>query len=484
MCDCLTEDLELLHNLFNVVDSQFKASRFVPPLVLAALRVSSMSILRKYRYTVRDANEMLGQKECGGCGSHVRRSSAMRSAMTSVKVHGTEGAVQYSGDFMRFLWELDRQHEKLIKPLARTAVAGRTMIYDKDFTYRSPVCNENVVGPIATIDAWLEVYDNLWLPYYYIRPILHMALSSRNPSGCTLYQYNQGMFFGDTTRTTQMACFCFDTNPVPFLVDECDKVVFRQDNYTVLSADLIYEPNTKELKCPDYSMEYRDISFQIVCKKVADTKNTSVSLAASINVYRNSFGLLVTKIGWIDSTPIHNDALRVKHFLWPEWLELFPYDKWSFYQTWHIVMNNNCRIKVRVTSLRCKWFTVGSMNPRWTFVNTDQHPEFDESAYVLYEYYNFQMRSGAGVIYPLDSTTVNKFVAANIVTSARCLMNARIERPSDLGTPFTKYADQPTSQLIQAMVFKSLVDNRVERLQHPRLEHVSSEPTNSAKRRL
>lgn len=478
MCQCFNEDLQLLEDLFNEVGLQLKKRRNAPPpLSLAAIHASLLGVFRKYRYTVRDANEMLGMNKCGKCSQHKKRSFAMRTALKCIKSHDIVGAVCYGSDLLRLLLELEAQHEKRIKPMARIAVGTRPMTYDDNFKYRSPVCNEDAVGPNVTIDCWLDVYDSVYkfqLPGDFVANDINSTLHWR-PLKCNLYRYNQGMFFGPVTRTTQMVCFAFDN--VPITVYKSKHLVFRKDTFTMLNVDVVYDPDTQELKCPDYGKEFEDCRFQIVCQEVAvDTNKTSLSLAASVNIHKTSHGVSVLKIGWIDSEPICNISLSSQPHVRRDRQQRFPYDRWSRYATWHIVMGNNCRIKVRVTSLYGKWPIPCGKNLRWTLVNTDEHSEFDESAYVLQEYYSFQADKGAGIIYPLERTTVNGFFAANIVSSpARLLLlSARLERPSLQGTPISKFTERSTSELIQAMVLKSLIAFRVDNLQYLRLENVSS----------
>lgn len=482
MCDCFNADFDLLKTMFKQVDSLSKV-RAVQPLLLLAMRASLLRAVGHYRYTVRDAIDVLGNNSCGDCYRNKRRYVTARSALESMKNHGIEAAVCFGGDISRVLLELESHYEERVRPLARTAVNTRPIDYDCGFNYRSPVRNETADGPYVSVETDIDAYNNLLFGARFEAVGGYGSALQWHPAqGPTRCRYNQGMFFGDTTRTSQSVFFAFADSS--YTVHLCGHTVYRNDRFIVLTGDVKYEPSTRELRYPDYTREFQDCRLQIVCQNAAvaaHKQNTSVSLAASANVHVTLYGMSVLKIGWIDAEPIRNDDFYCRSNAWSKYRQRFPYNQLSAYLTWHIVMGDGCRIKVRVTSLSGRWPGPGE-NRKWTLVNTDEHEHFEGNAYILQEYYSYQGEKGTGVIYPFERRTLEEFVAARrrwSLNPSRIidnLLHARIERPSGTGTPINRVTDRRTSQLIQAMVFRSLVDDDcVESIRYKRLENVSSD---------
>lgn len=283
------------------------------------------------------------------------------------------------------------------------------------------------------------------------------------------------MLFGKTTRTSQVVCFKFKNTVQVFA---CDQVTCGTGKSRVLVAPVVYERDTQELRYWDYTedSEVHPMMFDIMCRSEGPTDEIAVSLAASITMNTDVYDMVVMKINWIDAAPMRNEQLRYSNGSLT-----FPYDKQYSYKVWHIVMSNGCRIEVRVISFRStnrsvRWSLRNLVDQKWTLVNTDDHPGFAESAFILHQYYSFQGDLGR-IIYPIERNTVAGFVSLNRLRfkNLSLLTDARIEHPPAVETHIIEErCDSRTTQLIHAMVLKSLVVVESLTIEYPRLEHVCS----------
>lgn len=467
---CFTEDLESLQNVFNAIDKLLENEKkrpTVPPLSIISLHAVLLRLVRRYKYAVRDANAILEHLDCvGECDGYLKHK--MDGILKNTSARGLSAVLCHTGDLVQMLLELDNRYETLVKPLAAAAVRTMPMVYDREFEYTAPVWDPYATGPGAKMDTLLSNVYGMWYTNDHFKPIDGILTWWWRPS-FPMFTYNQGMFFGPTTRTTQMTCFTFADARLKL----CDthEIVHRSNKYVIFYGLSVYEPHTQELTHWSDTDRY-GYRFPVMCEESGtDDNETRVSLAASISRHRNAlYGIHVVKINWIDATNMKNDKLRysknvlygTKHSITPLRRGPFPYDTLSSYRTWHVVLGNGCKIKVRVTYIYENSTWKSTTNYRWTLTNTDGHVEFDESAHMLQKYYGFQARSG--VVHPLDRISTDAFVVANQrrIHNLEWLVNARIERPSTAGTPPIRFADKRISQLLHAIVLNSIHCRQVE----------------------
>lgn len=476
------EDLNLLQSLLADLNAVLSDSgRAVQPLAVLALHRTLASLVRNYKYTVRDATVMQPHFIGAELRDHKTRTDVVCRLQKSIKTHGVYAVVCFCGDLFRMLLDLNMIFEQTIKPLARAAIVRRpTMIYDYRFTYRSIIYDENANGPIARLDRILSKAYEVWYSYDFDTLGRHGTINlwrsqSRFLTIPPVYTYDQGKFFGPATRTTQMVCFRYFTEPT---IQDADCVVFRMNRFQDFVASVEYEPETQELKhSTDVYSRDSGYRFGIVCEEpYSNTGMMRVSLAASVHQYDTAYGFHVTKTDWIDAACIRSEKMRYASGLrtCPTTMKYmpFPYNMYSSYKTWHIVMGNNCRLKVRVSSLHRGRVV---QENRWTVANTDGHADFDQCCYILQEYYGFQGLGGA--VHPLDRKWTDSFVAAyqHRIANLHWLVNAYAERPSYTGTPPVRIAVPQTSNLIHAMMLKAQTQRFHNTVEYLRYDTICSE---------
>lgn len=513
------EDLELLQLLFQKVSNIPWDPVTALPLTVQCLYESVLDLLQKYRYTARDASAALEiPTVIENYSSYFTRRSTVHRVSDDFEKHGATAILVNIGDLLRVLYELDVQYESRMKRLAVEALISQPMTYDSKFRFRSKIAGFEATGPtlefvksLASIKTPLSCYHykfRAWVPvkdrfsynydaklsaYKYFTHGRHMQFDAEGTayswlqmtsiSSCLQSFFNGSLFFGPTTRTTQMTCFIIKTgvrSSSP--VTENEFVVRRYDEALTFSASLKYLPITRELQYVR-SNEDPGLRLGVVCEKTSrDRRRIRVSLATSMRLEDSPYNVRVTKLEWVDAECMDSNRLRYSSCENGELeLEDFPCNVGRWYKTWHVVMGNGCRLKIRVSNLRFFYLDANRMrkkyrdpNAKWTVTNTENHVGFAECASMLQRYYAFQARFGR--VHPLETTSVKAFIAENESNIANLdwLDSAHLERPSATGTPPARYADPHTSRLIHAMVLKELTTKWCSSVEYPRLSSVSS----------
>lgn len=446
-----------------------RCSRTVAPLAVLSSRKTLETLFRNYTFAFRDAlatveavrhhsywiddatlRARIAAEE--DCNEDFPLILDIQSLIDTVRAHGTVAAVCCSGTLMRIACELDTRFTTFIRPLAEEAVRNLQMLYDDSFAYRAPMFDEAARKPIVRLEtAFSSLHDMKTFSRNLVPTDGCRTLLVRRALPGPFCRYIQGRYFGPSTRRSRLVTFRF----VDKTIRACRYargVVERSNMFLVAKAPITDDPARGEL----VSKERHSLNFEVVCEEVpTDESITRISLAAGSWLYKTIRGIQVMEVAWIDAGHILNNSLLTASSIHNRFRRGFPYDKRLNYLTWHVVMGNGCRIKVRVSTTEDVRGCEHDTHPRWTLTNTDNHPGFNESAHLLLRYYSFQAESEK-VICPLSPSTINAFIASKPGLRLHLLYRAHVETPSATGTPATRSASRQTQQLIHAMVLKHL----------------------------